>query len=70
MTVGDLLEVCSKEDVVCIYDVATDKYLYDSYNSYDNSHDNVDDSVLRMVVRKVGTANQFGLEITVDARSA
>lgn len=70
MTVGDLLEVCSKEDVVCIYDVATDKYLYDSYNSYDNSHDNVDDSVLRMVVRKVGTANQFGLEITVDTRSA
>lgn len=70
MTVGDLLEVCSKEDVVCVYDVATDKYLYDSYNSYDNSHDNVDDSVLRMVVRKVGTANQFGLETTVDTRSA
>ena len=70
MTVGDLLEVCSKEDVVGVYDVATDKYLYDSYNSYDNSHDNVDDSVLRMVVRKVGTANQFGLEITVDTRSA
>lgn len=70
MTVGDLLEVCSKEDVVCVYDVATDKYLYDSYNSYDNSHDNVDDSVLRMVVRKVGTANQFGLEITVGTRSA
>lgn len=70
MTVGDLLEVCSKEDVVCVYDVATDKYLYDSYNSYDNSHDNVDDSVLRMVVRNVGTANQFGLEITVDTRSA
>lgn len=70
MTVGDLLEVCSKEDVVCVYDVATDKYLYDSYNSYDNSHDNVDDSVLRMVVRKVGTASQFGLEITVDTRSA
>lgn len=70
MTVGDLLEVCSKEDVVCVYDVATDKYLYDSYNSYDNSHDNVDDSVLRMVVRKVGTANEFGLEITVDTRSA
>lgn len=70
MTVGDLLEVCSKEDDVCVYDIATDKYLYDSYNSYDNSHDNVDDSVLRMVVRKVGTANQFGLEITVDTRSA
>lgn len=40
MTVGDLLKVCSKEDVVRVYDVATDKCLYDSYGSYDNSHDN------------------------------
>lgn len=70
MTVGDLLKVCSKEDVICVYDIATDKYLYDSYDNYDNSHDNVDDNVLRMVVRKVGTANQFGLEITVDTKHA
>ena len=55
---------------MCVYDVATDKYLYDSYNSYDNSHDNVDDSVLRMVVRKVGTGNEFGLVIDVDTENA
>lgn len=54
MTVGDLLKVCSEEDVVCVYDIATDKYLYDSY---DNSHDNVDDNVLRMAVREIGTGN-------------
>lgn len=66
MTVKDLMEVCSEEDCVCVYDVATDKYLYDSYNNYDNSHDNVDDNVLRMTVREVGTGNQFGLVITVD----
>jgi hypothetical protein len=69
MTVGDLLKVCSKEDVVCVYDIATDKYLYDSYNNYDNSHDNVDDNVLRMAVREVGTGNQFGLVITVDTEN-
>lgn len=70
MTVGDLLKVCSKEDVVCVYDIATDTYLYDSYGNYDNSHDNVDDNVLRMVVRKVGTGNQFGLVIEVDTENA
>ena len=70
MTVRDLLKVCRKDDVVCVYDIATDKYLYDSYGSYNNSHDNVDDNVLRMVVREVGTANQFGLEITVDTKNA
>jgi hypothetical protein len=69
MTVGDLLKVCSKEDVVCVYDIATDKYLYDSYGSYDNSHDTVDDNVLRMAVREIGTANQFGLIITVDTEN-
>lgn len=66
MTVKDLMKVCSEEDVVCVYDIATDKYLYDSYNNYDNSHDNVDDNVLRMTVREVATGNQFGLVITVD----
>ena len=66
MTVGDLLKVCSEEDVVCVYDIATDKYLYDSY---DNSHDNVDDNVLRMAVREIGTGNQFGLVITVDTEN-
>lgn len=69
MTVGDLLKVCSEEDVVCVYDIATDKYLYDSYGSYDNSHDNVDDNVLRMAVREIGTGNQFGLVITVDTEN-
>lgn len=72
MTVGDLLKVCSEEDVVCVYDIATDKYLYDSYDSYDsydNSHDNVDDNVLRMAVREIGTGNQFGLVITVDTEN-
>lgn len=66
MTVGDLLKVCSEEDAVCVYDIATDKYLYDSY---DNSHDNVDDNVLRMAVREIGTGNQFGLVITVDTEN-
>ena len=70
MTVGDLLKVCSKEDVVCVYDIATDEYLYDSYDNYDNSHDNVDDSVLRMTVCEIGTGNQFGLVITVDTKNA
>ena len=70
MTVKDLMRVCSKEDYVCVYDVATDKYLYDSYNNYDNSHDNVDDNVLRMTVREVATGNQFGLVITVDTKNA
>lgn len=66
MTVGDLLKICNKEDAVCVYDVATDKYLYDSYGSYDNSHDNVDDNVLCMAVREIGTGTPFGLVITVD----
>ena len=70
MTVKDLMRVCSKEDYVCVYDVATDKCLYDSYNNYDNSHDNVDDNVLRMTVREVATGNQFGLVITVDTKNA
>ena len=63
MTVGDFLEICSKEDV------ATDKYLYDSYNSSYGSleNDNVDDKILRMTVREVGTGNQFGIVITVDS---
>lgn len=69
MTVGDLLKVCSKEDDVCVYDIATDKYLYDSYLSGNRTHDNVDDNVLRMAVRKVGTGNQFGLVITVDTEN-
>lgn len=70
MTVGDLMKVCSKEDYVCVYDIATDKYLYDSYNSYDNSHDDVDDNVLRMTVRKIETGNEFGLVIEVDTENA
>ena len=70
MTVGDLLKVCSKEDVVCVYDIATDKNLYDSFDNYDNSHDNVDDNVLHMTVREVGTGNEFGLVITVDTQNA
>lgn len=70
MTVKDLMKVCSEEDYVCVYDIATDTYLYDSYNNYDNSHDDVDDNVLRMTVRKVGTGNQSGLVITVDTENA
>lgn len=70
MTVGDLLKVCSKDDVVCVYDIATDEYLYDNYDNYDNSHDNVDDNVLRMTVCEIGTGNEFGLVITVDTKKA
>lgn len=67
MTVGDLLKVCSEDDCVCVYDIATDTYLYDSYN---NSHDDVDDNVLRMTVGEIGTGNQFGLVIEVDTENA
>lgn len=70
MTVGDLMKVCSEEDYVCVYDIATDKYLYDSYNNYDNSHDDVDDNVLRMTVHEIGTGSQFGLVIEVDTDNA
>lgn len=69
MTVKDLIKVCSEDDCVCVYDIATDTYLYDSYNNYDNSHDDVYDNVLRMTVREVGTGNQFGLVITVDTKN-
>lgn len=70
MTVGDLLKICNKEDAVCVYDVATDKYLYDSY-LYDSLEvDNVDDKILRMTVREFGTGNQFGIVITVDTGNA
>lgn len=67
MTVGDLLKVCSEDDCVCVYDIATDTYLYDSYN---NSRDDIDDNVLRMTVREIGTGNQFGLVIEVDTKDA
>nr|DAH63300.1 MAG TPA: hypothetical protein [Caudoviricetes sp.] len=70
MTVKDLLKVCSEDDVVCVYDTATDKYLYDSYLSGNSTHDDVDDNVLCMAVREVGTGNQFGLVITVDTKNA
>lgn len=69
MIVKDLIKVCSEDDCVCVYDIATDTYLYDSYNNYDNSHDDVYDNVLRMTVREVGTGNQFGLVITVDTKN-
>ena len=69
MTVEDLIKVCSEDDCVCVYDIATDTYLYDSYLCNNSTHDNVDDNVLRITVRKVGAANQFGLEITVDTRN-
>lgn len=29
MTVKDLMKVCSEEDCVCVYDVATDTYYND-----------------------------------------
>lgn len=72
MTVGDLLKICNKEDAVCVYDVATDKYLYDSYNSSYGGleNDNVDDKILRMTVREFGTGNPFGIVITVDTGNA
>lgn len=70
MTVKDLIKVCSKEDCVCVYDIATDTYLYDSYLCNNQTHDDVDDNVLRMTVRKIGTGNQFGLVIEVDTENA
>lgn len=70
MTVKDLMKVCSEEDCVCVYDVATDTYLYDSYLNGNSTHDDVDDNVLCMTVRDVATGNQFGLVITVDTENA
>lgn len=69
MTVKDLMKVCSEEDCVCVYDVATDTYLYDSYLNGNSTHDDVEDNVLRMTVRRVETGNQFGLVIVVDTEN-
>lgn len=55
MTVEDLIKVCSEDDYVCVYDIATDTYLYDSYLCNNSTHDNVDDNVLHMTVREIGT---------------
>lgn len=70
MTVEDLIKVCSEDDYVYVYDIATDTYLYDSYLCNNSTHDNVDDNVLHMTVREIGTGNQFGLVIEVDTESA
>lgn len=70
MTVEDLMKVCSEDDCVCVYDIATDTYLYDSYLCNNSTHDNVDDNVLHMTVREIGTGNQFGLVIEVDTENA
>lgn len=70
MTVEDLIKVCSEDDYVCVYDIATDTYLYNSYLCNDSTHDNVDDNVLHMTVREIGTGNQFGLVIEVDTENA
>lgn len=70
MTVEDLIKVCSEDDYVCVYDIATDTYLYNSYLCSDSTHDNVDDNVLHMTVREIGTGNQFGLVIEVDTENA
>lgn len=70
MTVKDLIKICSEEDYVCVYDIATDTYLYDSYLCNNQTHDDVDDNVLRMIVREIGTGNQFGLVIEVDTENA
>lgn len=70
MTVEDLIKVCSEDDYVCVYDIATDTYLYDSYLCNNSTHDNVDDNVLHMTVREIGTGSQFGLVIEVDTENA
>ena len=69
MTVGDLIKVCSEDDCVCVYDIATDTYLYDSYLCNNSTHDNVDDNVLHMTVREIRTGNLFGLVIEVDTEN-
>lgn len=50
MTVKDLIKVCSKEDYVCVYDIATDTYLYDSYLCNNQTHDDVDDLEVDTVI--------------------
>lgn len=66
MTVKDLKRACSDEDCVCVYDIATDTCLYDSYLCDNSTYDNVDDDVLDMTVSDIGTGDQLGLVIDVD----
>ena len=78
MTVEDLKKVRSNDDCVCVCDIATDTYLYDSYLYNNSTHDNVDynvdynvddnvdDNVLDMTVCDIGTWDQFGFVIDVD----
>lgn len=49
MTVKDLIKACSKEDYVCVYDIATDTYLYDSYLCNNQTHDDVDGNLFRCI---------------------
>lgn len=70
MTVKDLIKVRSKDDCVCVCDIATDTYLYDSYlrdnSTHDDVYDDVYDDVLDMTVSDIGTGDQFGFVIDVD----
>ena len=69
MTVKDLIKVLSKDDCVCVCDIATDTYLYDSYLYNNSTHDNIDysvyDNVLYMTVSDIGTGYQFDFVIDV-----
>ena len=66
MTVKDLIKVRSKDDCICVCDIATDTCLYDSYLCDSSTYDNIDDDVLDMTVSDIGTGDQFGLIIDVD----
>ena len=66
MTVKDLKRACSDDDCVCVYDIATDTCLYDSYLCDSSTYDNIDDDVLDMAVSDIGTGGQFDFVIDVD----
>lgn len=70
MTVKDLKRACSDDDCVCVCDIATDTYLYDSYLCNNSTHDSVDDNVydnvLDMTVSEFGLGDQSGFVIDVD----
>ena len=65
MTVKDLKKVLSDDDCVCVYDIATDTCLYDSYLCDSSTHDNVDNNVLDMTVSDIVTGDQFDFVIDV-----
>lgn len=64
MTVGDFLELYDKESVVCVFDDATEKCLYDS-----EADDYVDDRVLQIAIQGIEEGVRGGVCIKVNTRN-